>query len=87
MFITALSRSTFSITAYNVSCIFMKSSQMQVLHVMSFLIEQVQRAIKPYASLLIQYLPKLWEASEEHDLLRCAILTTLVTLVQVTDPF
>ncbi|XP_064620355.1 importin-11-like [Lineus longissimus] len=57
-------------------------SKMQVLHVMSFLIERAEREIKPFAGSLLQYLPLLWRASEEHNMLRCAILSTLIHLVE-----
>lgn len=56
---------------------------MQVLHVISFLIERTGSQIKPYASSLIQYLQTLWQEAQEHNMLKCAILTTLVHLVQV----
>jgi len=39
--------------------------------------------IRPYVGCLVQYLPLLWKQSEEHNMLRCAILTTLIHLVQV----
>lgn len=39
--------------------------------------------IRPYVGCLVQYLPLLWKQSEEHNMLRCAILTTLLHLVQV----
>lgn len=43
--------------------------------------------IRPYVGCLVQYLPLLWKQSEEHNMLRCAILTTLIHLVQVwRDP-
>ncbi len=58
-------------------------SQMQVLHVMSYVIERVGVEIRPFATALMQYLPSLWQESEEHNMLRCAILTTLTNLVQV----
>ena len=57
--------------------------QMQVLHVISFVIERVGVQIRPYANSLITYLPALWEESEDHNMLKCAILTTLIHLVQV----
>ena len=31
---------------------------------------------------LAHYLPNLWSASEDHDMLRCSILGTLVSIVQ-----
>ncbi|XP_014671976.1 PREDICTED: importin-11-like [Priapulus caudatus] len=57
-------------------------TKMHVLHVLSFVIERCDARVRPYASTLLRYLPLLWDASAEHDLLRCAILTTLVNLVR-----
>ena len=59
--------------------------QMHVLHVLSFVIERVGSEIRPYISSLVQYLPLLWQESAEHNMLRCAILTTLIHLVQVRE--
>lgn len=56
---------------------------MQVLHVLSFVIERVELNIRPYADSLIQYLPMLWEESSHHNMLRCAIVSTLVSLNKV----
>ncbi|XP_071542766.1 importin-11-like [Panulirus ornatus] len=56
-------------------------TKMQVLHVMSFMIEVVGVGIQPHAAPLAQYLPGLWEESSDHSMLRCAILTTLVHMV------
>uniref|UniRef100_A0A8C4U5Q8 Importin-11 n=1 Tax=Falco tinnunculus TaxID=100819 RepID=A0A8C4U5Q8_FALTI len=42
----------------------------------------VNMQIQPYVGCLVQYLPLLWKQSEEHNMLRCAILTTLIHLVQ-----
>uniref|UniRef100_A0A674PLX9 Importin-11 n=1 Tax=Takifugu rubripes TaxID=31033 RepID=A0A674PLX9_TAKRU len=57
-------------------------TKMQVLHVISCVIERVSIQIRPYVGCLVQYLPLLWKQSEEHNMLRCAILTTLIHLVQ-----
>uniref|UniRef100_A0A9J7Z4M0 Importin-11 n=1 Tax=Cyprinus carpio carpio TaxID=630221 RepID=A0A9J7Z4M0_CYPCA len=57
-------------------------TKMQVLHVISCVIERVSIQIRPYAGCLVQYLPILWKQSEEHNMLRCAILTTLIHLIQ-----
>ncbi|CAG0893849.1 unnamed protein product [Darwinula stevensoni] len=59
-----------------------RDHQMSVLHIMSYIIERVGSAIRPYISGLVQYLPMVWEDSAEHNMLRCAILTTLVHIVQ-----
>ena len=60
--------------------------QMHVLHVLSFVIERVGSKIRPFIGSLVQYLPLLWKESEEHNMLRCAILTSLIHLVQVRLP-
>jgi hypothetical protein len=57
--------------------------QMHVLYVLSFIVERVGFAIRPHSGSLIQYLPLLWEESAEHNMLRCAIVSTLVHLVKV----
>jgi hypothetical protein len=56
---------------------------MHVLYVLSFIVERVGFAIRPYSGSLIQYLPLMWEESAEHNMLRCAIVSTLVHLVKV----
>lgn len=55
---------------------------MHVLNVMSLIIERVGAAIRPHSDALIQYLPLLWQDSAEHNMLRCAIVSTLVQLVK-----
>ena len=50
---------------------------------MSFLIERVGPAIAPHTSTLIEQLPVLWQDSEAHNLMRSAIVSTLVYLVKV----
>ncbi|KAJ7335927.1 hypothetical protein JRQ81_013868 [Phrynocephalus forsythii] len=57
-------------------------TKMHVLHVISCVIERVNMQIRPYIGCLVQYLPLLWKQREEHNMLRCAILTTLIHLVQ-----
>ncbi|XP_059176481.1 importin-11-like isoform X2 [Physella acuta] len=61
-------------------------TKMHVLHVLSFVIERVGSKIRPYTASLVQYLPLLWKESEEHNMLRCAILTSLIHLVQGYGP-
>jgi len=57
-------------------------TKLNVLNVLSYFIERVGVAIRPVCSALLHYLPKLWDESSKHDMLRCAILTTLVFIVQ-----
>jgi hypothetical protein len=40
----------------------------------------------PYSGSLVQYLPLMWEESAEHNMLRCAIVSTLVHVVRVRIP-
>ncbi|XP_011502354.1 PREDICTED: importin-11 isoform X2 [Ceratosolen solmsi marchali] len=55
-------------------------TKMRVLYVLSFMIERVGNGIKPHISSLNAYLPELWQESKNHNMLRCAILSTLVHL-------
>nr|CAD7396049.1 unnamed protein product [Timema cristinae] len=57
-------------------------TKMHVLYVLSFIVERVGFSIRPYSNALIQYLPLLWEQSAEHNMLRCAIVSTLVHLAK-----
>ncbi|XP_012282091.1 importin-11 [Orussus abietinus] len=55
-------------------------TKMHVLYLLSFMVERVGSGIKPHVNALSTYLPLLWQQSEEHDMLRCAIVSTLVQL-------
>ncbi|CAB4042221.1 Importin-11, partial [Paramuricea clavata] len=57
-------------------------TKMHILFVMSMVIERVGPKIRPYVASLAGYLPKLWIESEEHNMLRCSILTTLTFIVK-----
>lgn len=57
-------------------------SKMRVLFVLSFMIERVGCGIKPHIEAFYAYLPDLWQQSEQHNMLRCAIVSTLVHLVK-----
>ena len=57
-------------------------TKLSILNVLSYVIERVGVAIRSMCEELAQYLPNLWNASEDHDMLRCSILSTLVSLVQ-----
>lgn len=59
-------------------------TKMHVLYVLSFVIERVGNDIRPYVGPLSAYLPSLWQISEEHNMLRCAIISTLVHYVKVS---
>lgn len=55
-------------------------TKMHVLYVLSFIIERVGSGIKPHVGALSSYLPELWQQSEKYNMLRCAIVSTLIHL-------
>jgi len=57
-------------------------TKLTVLNVLSYLIERVSVGIRDICQGLVHYLPHLWEASSDHEMLRCSILTTLIVIVQ-----
>lgn len=57
-------------------------TKMHVLNVMTLILERVGQTVRPHTDALIFYLPRLWQESEEHNMLRCAIVSTLVQLVK-----
>lgn len=59
--------------------------QLNVLHVMSFMVERLGPMVEPYFDSLLQYLPKLWTDSDDHHMLRCAIISTLTQIVRVSN--
>lgn len=59
--------------------------QLNVLHVMSFMVERLGPMVEPYFDSLLQYLPKLWADSDDHHMLRCAIISTLTQIVRVSN--
>lgn len=63
------------------------TSQMHVLFVLSFIIERVGNGIKPHVGALSSYLPELWQQSEVYNMLRCAIVSTLIHLEKVNIRF
>lgn len=54
-------------------------TKMSVLNAMSFVVEKM--GDDPLVGSLCQYLPLLWNESQDHIMLRCAILSTLVSLI------
>jgi len=51
---------------------------------MSFMVERLGPMVEPYFDSLLQYLPKLWTDSDDHHMLRCAIISTLTQIVRVS---
>lgn len=56
--------------------------QMNVLNIMSLIVDKMSETINNHVDNLIQYLPMLWEDSANHNMLRCAILATLVSFLR-----
>ncbi|XP_036330133.1 importin-11-like isoform X2 [Rhagoletis pomonella] len=57
-------------------------TKMNVLTIMSCLVEKMSDNIEPQADNLISYLPLLWKESEDYNMLRCAIICTLQQLAK-----
>ena len=58
-------------------------TKMMVLNSLSIMIERINDKVRSEADLLLECLPKLWELSEAHNLLRGAVINVLVHLVKV----
>ncbi|XP_055941149.1 importin-11-like [Argiope bruennichi] len=56
--------------------------KMSVLHVLSLIIERMGTEVRPFLEALLQYLPQLWNNCGDHNMLRCAIISCFVHLVQ-----
>lgn len=74
-------------TAFNLLFTLLKEARecetkMQVLNVMTLLLERMGNILQLELDSLVQYLPYLWQESEEHNMLRCAIVTTLIQLIK-----
>lgn len=54
-------------------------TKMNVLSVMSFIVEKMSLSMKIQADNLVGYLPRLWEEGSEHNMLRVAIISALVS--------
>lgn len=54
-------------------------TKMAVLNVMSFVVDKMGDHLMSHAENLCHYLPLLWNESQDHNMLRCAILSTLVS--------
>ena len=54
-------------------------SFISLISVLLFSLQKVQ----PFAASLSLYLPELWHSSGEHNMLRCAIVSTMTHLVEV----
>jgi hypothetical protein len=57
-------------------------TKMNVLYVMSFIVEKMSLSIKLQADNLVSYLPLLWEEGVEHNMLRVSIISALLQIVK-----
>ncbi len=79
-------------THFGLLCQLLKAVQecdtkIKVLSVMSFVIERVDVYIRPYSDQLANYLPFLWNESQDHNMLRCSIVNAFNHLVRVSSLF
>jgi len=63
-------------------CVEECDTKMHVLNVISLLIERTGKEMQAYTSELCDYLPHLWFDSEDHNMLRCVLVTTLARVVE-----
>ncbi|XP_077291113.1 importin beta11 isoform X2 [Arctopsyche grandis] len=57
-------------------------TKMHILTVLSLIAERNGEAVSHHTSELLSYLPLLWDHADQHNMLRCAIVSTLVQLVK-----
>lgn len=55
-------------------------TKMSVLNVMSVVVDKMGDRLSNDAESLCHYLPMLWNESQDHNMLRCAILSALVRI-------
>lgn len=58
-------------------------TKMSVLNVMSFVVDKMGDNLMKDAESLCRYLPMLWNESQDHNMLRCAILAALVCTTDI----
>lgn len=56
-------------------------TKMSVLNVMSVVVDKMGDKLSKDAESLCHYLPMLWNESQDHNMLRCAILSALVSII------
>lgn len=57
-------------------------SKMNVLKIMSFIIEKMSLSIKDHANELVAYLPIIWQESGDHCMLKTVVLSTMREILQ-----
>jgi hypothetical protein len=60
-------------------------TKMNVLYVMSFIVEKMSLSMKIQADNLVAYLPMLWEEGHDHNMLRIAIISSLLQIIKAID--
>lgn len=56
-------------------------TKMYVLNVMSAVVDKMGDKLSNDAESLCHYLPMLWNESQDHNMLRCAILSAMVSSI------
>lgn len=62
-------------------------TKMAVLNVMSVVVDKMGEKLSKDAESLCHYLPALWSESQDHNMLRCAILSALVSILILNHHF
>lgn len=60
-------------------------TKMNVLYVMSFIIEKMSMSMKIQADNLVVYLPMLWDEGQDHNMLRIAIISALLQIIKAIE--
>lgn len=60
-------------------------TKMNVLYVMSFIVEKMSLSMKIQADNLVAYLPMLWDEGHDHNMLRIAIISSLIQIIKAID--
>lgn len=60
-------------------------TKMNVLYVMSFIVEKMSMSMKIQANNLVAYLPMLWQEGHEHNMLQIAIISSLLQIIKAID--
>lgn len=60
-------------------------TKMNILYVMSFIVEKMSQAMRIQADNLVAYLPLLWEEGVDHNMLRIAIISSLLQIIKAIE--
>lgn len=60
-------------------------TKMNILYVMSFIIEKMSMTMKIQPDNLVAYLPMLWDEGHDHNMLRIAIISSLLQIIKAIE--